>query len=180
MSNQFQSPFNKASQYMSTNQSYTSSTNDIANANNKETSSSDTKSAKQTADLNKHQADHKKQDTNIDNSQMNLSDPASQQKAMPEEDKSSFSLTDYFKSKAREKMMNQVSSSTTDTPDAAAQPQDNTPSAQNPKPAPKPTPPNNTLAPPTPQKPNPKFVSNSAPKFRMPKSNISIPKPRMR
>ena len=165
---------------MSTKQSYTASTNDVANANNKETSSSDTKSAKQTSDLNKHQADHKSQDTNIDNSQMNLSDPASQKKAMPEEDKSSFSLTDYFKTKAREKMMNQVSSSTTDTPNAAAQPEDNSPSAQHAKPAPKPAPPNNTLAPPAPKKPNPRFVSNSAPKFKMPKTNISIPKPRMR
>lgn len=180
MSNQFQSPFNKASQYMSTKQSYTASTNDVANANNKETASSDTKSAKQTSDLNKNQADHKSQDTNIDNSQMNLSDPASQQKAMPEEDKSSFSLTDYFKTKAREKMMNQVSNSTTDTPDAAAQPEDNSPSAQYAKPAPKPAPPNNTLAPPAPQKPNPKFVSSNTPKFKMPKTNISIPKPRMR
>ena len=165
---------------MSTSQSYTSSTNDVANQNNKETASSDTKTQKQTTDLNKNQADHKAQDTNIDNSQMNLSDPASQKKAMPEEDKSSFSLTDYFKAKAREKMMNQVSSSTTDTPNAAEQPADNSPSAQPTKPAPKPAPPNNTLAPPTPKKPSPRFVSNKSPKFKMPKTNISIPKPRMR
>jgi hypothetical protein len=180
MSSQFQSPFNKASQYMSTPQSYTSSTNDVANANNKETASSDTKTQKQTADLNKNQADHKSQDTNLDNSQMNLSDPASQQKAMPEEDKSSFSLTDYFKAKAREKMMNQVSSSTTDTPNAAEQPADNSPSAQRAKPAPKPTAPNNKLAPPAPERPSPKFVSSKVPKFRMPKTSLNIPKPRMR
>lgn len=175
---QLQSPFSKTADYFSSSQSYTAPQNDLSNATNKETNNNDSKSAKNAADLNKNQADHKKQDTNIDNSQMNLSDPASQKKAMPEEDTSSFSLTDYFKKKAQEKMMNQVSSSTSDTPDAAATPQDNTPSAQNPKRAPKPTPPNNKLEPPTPSRPSPKFPTHKSAKFSIPK--VSIPKPRMK
>ena len=177
---QLQSPFNKAQSYTTTQHSYTSSNNDSANSLNKETARSDNKNAKQTSDLNNHQADNKAQDTNIDNSQMSLNDQDAQKKATPKEDTSSFSLTDYFKKKAREKMMNQISSSTQDNPDAAQQPADNSPSATNPKKSPKLSPPNNTLAPPTPNKAEPKFAQSKMPKFSMPKANISIPKPRMR
>ena len=177
---ELQSPFNKAQQYMTTPKSYTAPNNDITKANNKESSKSDSSVSKQTSDLNNHQADNKAQDTNIDNSQMSLNDQDAQKKATPKEDTSSFSLTDYFKKKAREKMMNQISSSTQDNPDAAQQPADNSPSATNPKKSPKLSPPNNTLAPPVPNKAEPKFAQSKMPKFSMPKANISIPKPRMR
>lgn len=177
---QLQSPFSKTADYLSSSQSYTAPQNDLSKATNKETNNNDSKNSKNVAELNAKQAEHKQQDTSIDNSEMNLSDPDAQKKAVPKEDSQSFSLVEYFKSKAREKLMNQVTSSTEDssTPDAAATPKDNTPSAQNPKRAPKPTPPNNKLEPPTPSRPSPKFAMHKTPKTSIPK--VSIPKPRMR
>lgn len=167
---ELQSPFNKANAYLSTPNHHTSDNSKLSSSNNKNLSKNDSDNSKQNTQMTDNQAKNKAQDTNVDNSQMNLSDPASQKKSMPEEDKSSFSLTDYFKNKAREKIMNQLSSSTQDTPDAAQQPTDNSPSPNKPKPAPKTALKPTNLTPPTPKTSMPKFASRSSiPNLKMPK-----------
>ena len=119
--------------------------------------------------MNDQQAKNKAQDKNIDNSQMSLNDKDAQKNAMPKEDTSSFSLTDYFKTKAREKVMNSVMSSTQDTPDSASQPSDNSPSANKPKPSPKDPMKPTKLVQPTPKMISPKIPSMKTPSMKMPK-----------
>ena len=169
---QLQSPFNKAHMFVSqTPDPYTSDNSKMSQSNNKQLSKSDSNNSNQNSQMSAEQSKNKAQDTNVDNSQMSLDDKQAQNKAIPKEDTSSFSLTDYFKQKARDKMMNQVSNSTTDTPDTAQQPADNSPSPSKPKKSPKdPMKPTSLMPPPVKmQKPNTSFTSFKSPKLNIPK-----------
>ena len=169
--NQLNSPFNKAHAFVNTPQVHTADNSQIKKSNNKSLSNNDSQNSKQNSQMSDQQSKNKAQDKSVDSSQMSLDDKQAQNKAAPKEDTSSFSLTDYFKQKARDKMMNQVSSSTTDTPDAAQQPADNSPSPSKPKKSPKdPMKPTSLMPPPVKMKPpNTSFTSFRSPKLNIPK-----------
>tara|TARA_Y100000385_G_C12793194_1_gene508546 strand:+ start:120 stop:638 length:519 start_codon:yes stop_codon:yes gene_type:complete len=169
--NQLNSPFNKAHAFVNTPQVHTADNSQMSNSNNKSLASNDSQNSKQNSQMSDNQAKNKAQDKNPDSSQMSLNDKTAQNKAMPEEDKSSFSITDYFKNKAREKVMNQLTSSTQETPNAAEQPADNSPSPNKPKKSPKdPMKPTSLMPPPVKMKPpNTSFTSFKSPKLNIPK-----------
>lgn len=169
---QLQSPFNKAHMFVSqTPDPYTSDNSQMKDSNNKSLSQNDSQNSNQNARNAENQAKHKSQDKRVDSSQADLNDKQAQNQALPKEDTSSFSLTDYFKQKARDKMMNQVSSSTQETPNAIEQPADNSPSPTKPKKSPK-DPMKPTILQPPPvkmPKPNTSFTSFKSPKLNIPK-----------
>ena len=168
---QLQSPFQKAHTFVNTPQVHTADNTQMKKSNNKSLSNNDSKNSSSNRQMSDNQAKNKSQDKTVDSSQMSLNDKQAQNKSMPKEDTSSFSLTDYFKQKARDKMMNQVSSSSQDTPNAAQQPADNSPSPNKPKKSPKDPMKPSSLMPPSPnmKKPNTSFTSFKSPKLNIPK-----------
>ena len=168
---QLQSPFQKAHMFANTPQTHSADNSQMSKSNNKQLSKNDSNNSKQNSQMSAEQSKNKAQDTKVDSSQMSLDDKQAQNQAAPPEDKSSFSLTDYFKQKARDRMMNQVSSSTTETPNAIEQPADNSPSPNKPKKSPKdPMKPTSLMPPPVKMpKPNTSFTSFKSPKLNMPK-----------
>ena len=169
--NQLNSPFNKAHAFVNTPQVHTADNSQMSNSNNKSLASNDSQNSKQNSQMSDQQSKNKSQDKHVDSKQANLNDKQAQNQAAPPEDKSSFSLTDYFKQKARDRMMNQVSSSAQDTPNTAEQPADNSPSPSKPKKSPKdPMKPTSLMPPPVKMKPpNTSFTSFKSPKLNIPK-----------
>lgn len=168
-----QNPFNKTSALFNANPK-SPDTQAALDANNQQTSQSDSSVSKTLSDLSNQQQQNKAQDSNLDQSKMSLKD------AKQEQPKEKFSITDKFKALAQQKMMNQISSSTQNQQDAETpNQQDNTPSPTPSKRAPKPN-----MQPPEFSKPDMKPPSSRVPKPKMNvKTNIprvSIPKPRMR